>query len=74
MSILDLKIRPIIEFDARKSEHRKQYADFVKRKSWGHCPVRFAVRGSRTDLVTQIERDLVDHYVYKEFKTKNTYR
>ena len=74
MSIIDLKARPIIEFDATKAEHRKHYADFVKRKSWGCIPVRFAVRGSRTDLVTQIERDLVDYYVFKEFKTKNTYR
>ena len=74
MSILDLKSRTIIEFDAKKSEHRKYYADFVKRKSWGCIPVRFAVRGSRTDLVTQIERDLVDYYTFKEFKVKNTLR
>ena len=74
MSIIDLKARPIVEFDATKVEHRKYYADFVKRKSWGHIPVRFAVRGSRTDLVTQIERDLVDYYTYKEFKVKNTLR
>ena len=74
MSILDLKARPVIEFDSNNSEHRRYFADFIKRKSWGYIPVRFAVRGSRTDLVTQIERDLVDYYVYKEFKVKNTYR
>jgi hypothetical protein len=74
MSVLDLKARPIIEFEANNAEHRKFFADFIKRKSWGYIPVRFAVRGSRTDLVTQIERDLVDYYVYKEFKVKNTYR
>jgi hypothetical protein len=74
MSILDLKTRPMIQFDAGNLQHRKEYAKFIKSKSWGYCPVRFAVLGSRTDLVTQIERDLVDHYVYKEFKTKNTYR
>lgn len=74
MSILDLKARPVVEFDSTKTEHRKYYADFVKRKSWGYCPIRFAVRGSRTDLVTQIERDLVDYYSYKEFKVKNTLR
>jgi len=64
----------MIQFNAFDEEHRKQYAKFIKKKSWGYCPVRFAVLGSRTDLVTQIERDLVDYYVFKEFKTKNTYR
>ena len=64
----------MIQFNAFDEEHRKQYANFIKKKSWGYCPVRFAVLGSRTDLVTQIERDLVDYYVFKEFKTKNTYR
>jgi hypothetical protein len=74
MSILDLKTRPVVQFDASNLEHRKEYAKFVKNKSWGYSPVRFAVLGSRTNLVTQIERDLVGHYVYKEFKAKNTYR
>jgi hypothetical protein len=74
MSILDLKTRQVVQFDASNLEHRKEYAKFIKSKSWGYCPVRFAVLGSRTDLVTQIERDLVDHYVLKEFKAKNTYR
>jgi len=74
MSILDLKVRPIIEFDASNSQHRKYFADFIKKKSWGYIPVRFEVLGSLTDLITQIERDLVDYYVYKEFKVKNTYR
>ena len=27
-----------------------------------------------SQAIAQIERDLVDHYVYKEFKAKNTYR
>jgi hypothetical protein len=74
MSILDLKVRPIIEFDASNPQHRKYFADFIKKKSWGYIPVRFEVLGSLTDLITQIERDLVDYYVYKEFKVKNTYR
>ena len=74
MTILDLKSRPTIEFDAKDSQHRKHYAEFVKKKSWGYCPVRFAVRGSRTDLITQIERDMVDYYTLKEFKVKNTLR
>ncbi len=74
MSILDLKSRPTVEFDAKNLQHRKHYAEFVKKKSWGYCPVRFAVRGSRTDLITQIERDMVDYYSYKEFKVKNTLR
>jgi hypothetical protein len=74
MSILDLKTRPMVQFDASNLQHRKHYATFVKQKSWGYIPIRFAVRGSRTDLITQIERDLVDYYVYKEFKAKNKLR
>lgn len=64
----------MLEFTASNTQHRKYYAEFVKNKSWGYCPVRFAVRGSRTDLITQIERDMVDYYTLKEFKVKNTIR
>jgi len=74
MSILQLNCRPLLAFDAGNVEHRKHYAQFLKKKTWGYCPVRFAVLGSHTDLITQIERELVDYYTLKEFKVKNTLR
>jgi hypothetical protein len=75
MSLLSLSLRPLMVFDASNNEHRKYYADFVKRKTWGYCPVRFVVEGTnQTDLVTYIERCLVDYYTMKEFKVKNTLR
>ena len=64
----------MVLFDASNHQHRKHYAKFIENKSWGYVPIKFAVLGSRTDLVTQIERDLVDYYTHKEFKVKNTLR
>jgi hypothetical protein len=62
-------------FDAANNQHRKYYAEFVKHKTWGYCPVRFMADGhSQTDLVTHIERCLVDYYTLKEFRVKNTLR
>jgi hypothetical protein len=75
MSILSLNLRPLMVFSASNDEHRKHYAEFIKRKTWGYCPVRFVIEGtSQTDLVTYIERCLVDFYTMKEFKVKNTLR
>ena len=75
MSILNLNMRPLTVFEASNNEHRKYYAEFVKRKTWGYCPVRFAVEGtSQIDLITYIERCLVDYYTMDEFQVKNTLR
>jgi hypothetical protein len=75
MSLLSLNLRPLTVFDASNNAHREYYAEFVRRKTWGYCPVRFAVEGTnQTDLVTYIERCLVDYYTMKEFKVKNTLR
>ena len=75
MSILSLSMRPLTVFAASNDEHRKYYAEFVKRKTWGYCPVRFAVEGTnQIDLITYIERCLVDYYTMDEFQVKNTLR
>ena len=70
MSVLQLNVRPLVAFDVNKTEHRKYYSDFVQNKTWGYCPVRFVVEGTPTDLITHIQRELVDFYVRKEFKVK----
>jgi hypothetical protein len=33
------------------------------------CPVRFVVNDDHGDLITMIQRDLIAHYVSKEFGT-----
>jgi len=35
MSLLNLNMRPLTVFEASNDEHRKYYAEFVKRKTWG---------------------------------------
>jgi hypothetical protein len=34
---------------------------------WGRCPVRFVVNEDHGDIITQIQRELIQFYVDKEF-------
>jgi len=56
-------------FDAKNREHRQWFADFNKSGAWGKCPVRFVVNDDHGDLITQIQRELIQVYVDKEFGT-----
>jgi hypothetical protein len=56
-------------FDAKNREHRQWFAEFNKSGRWGRCPVRFVVNDDHGDLVTQIQRELIQFYVDKEFGT-----
>jgi hypothetical protein len=67
MSKLALAHRPWTKFDPANQEHRRHYHDFVKHKTWGRCPVRFVVGDDTGDLVTMIQRSLIEYYVDKEF-------
>ena len=67
MSRLQLHGRPWVVFDAANKEHRRWFADFNKTGAWGRCPVRFVVNDDHGDLITQIQRELIAHYVSKEF-------
>jgi len=67
MSKLHMFGRPYVVFDANNQEHRKWYAEFQRNRTWGHCPVRFILAETSSNLVTQIQRELVDHYVTHEF-------
>lgn len=77
MSILFLKARPMVPFDAYNPKHREYYLEFVKYKTWGRCPVRFMADGLYGDLVTHINRKMLDYYIHSEFdyenKDTNTY-
>jgi len=70
MSLLYLRSRPVISFDETDPKHRSYYFEFLKRGTWGSCPVRFTAEGLNTDLVTYINQKLLSFYVNKEFKSK----
>lgn len=70
MSRLQLHGRPWVVFDAKNKEHRRWFADFNKTGAWGRCPVRFVVNEDHGDLITQIQRELIQYYVDKEFKNE----
>lgn len=67
MSRLALYGRPFTVFDATKLDHRKWFSAFNKSGAWGSCPVRFVVMDDHGDLVSQIQRELIQYYVDKEF-------
>lgn len=68
MSRLEYFSRPLVAFDPKNKEHRRFYFEFVKSHSWGHCPVRFIVPDeSGWDLISMIQRQLLEYYVHKEF-------
>jgi hypothetical protein len=69
MSRLALYGRPWVVFDAKNREHRQWFAEFNKSGAWGKCPVRFVVNDDHGDLITQIQRELIQFYVDKEFGT-----
>jgi hypothetical protein len=70
MSKLQLLHRPWVVFDPYNKDHRKYYAEFVQYRTWGRCPVRFFVDDDSGDLITMIQRKLVDYYVTQEFLRK----
>jgi hypothetical protein len=67
MSILEYKSRPWTAFDPSNRSHRKFYYEFVKHGTWGRCPYRFIVPDDHGNLITMIQRKLIEYYVGKEF-------
>ena len=62
--------RPWVVFDASNKDHRRWFAEFNRTHSWGGCPVRFVVNEESGDLITMIQRSLIQFYVDKEFGTE----
>jgi hypothetical protein len=68
MSLLEFNLRPLVEFDVTKKEHRAIYRQFALTSSWGHNPYRFILpEQEQFDLVTGIKRELLAFYMDKEF-------
>lgn len=68
MSKLQFYGRPWVQFNAGNKQHREWFYKFQRERTWGHCPVRFILAEASSNLVTQIQRELVDYYVCSEFK------
>ncbi len=69
MSRLALYGRPYVVFDASNKDHRRWFAEFNKNRTWKGCPVRFVVDDDQGDLITMIQRRLIQFYVDREFGT-----
>ena len=67
MSILHLNHRPWTIFNPGNKDHRRWYNEFVKTGGWGSCPYRFVISDDADNLITMIQRKLVDYYVKQEF-------
>jgi hypothetical protein len=74
MSRLALHGRPWVVFDPANKDHRRWFANFNTTGAWGYCPVRFVVNDDHGDLITQIQRELIQFYVNKEFGTSDNPR
>jgi hypothetical protein len=67
MSLLAYIGRPWVAFDATQEDHRRYFANFQRTGTWGNCPVRFIIANDHGDLVTMIQRRLIEFYVDQEF-------
>ena len=72
MSKIQMFGRPYVVFDPKNKDHRKWYADFNRNLSWSKCPVRFVVDDDAGDLITMIQRRLIEHYTAREFGKINS--
>jgi hypothetical protein len=70
MSILLFNGRPWAVFDAHNRLHRQWFAEFQRDRTWGRCPVRFISDDAAADLLTMIQRRLIDYYTAKEFGSR----
>lgn len=68
MSKLLSNSRPWVEFDVNNAEHRMHYAKFQRNGNWGSCPIRFYLSGDTGDLITMIQRKLIQYYLERDFE------
>ena len=67
MSLMLLVGRPWVVFDPANRQHRAWYYQFQETQSWGSCGVRFILPSEEGNLVSMINRQLIEYYTKKEF-------
>ena len=72
MSRLALYGRQWTVFEAKNKQHRQWFAEFQQRRSWSNCPVRFIIDDENGDLLTMIQRRLIECYTDQEFGKKRS--
>ena len=72
MSRLSLYGRQWTVFDPKKKDHRAWFAEFQRTNTWSTCPVRFIVDDNVGDLLTMIQRKLIEYYTDAEFGKKRS--
>jgi hypothetical protein len=70
MSKLAQHGRPYMAFNPSNKDHRRWFAQFQAHSTWAMCPVRFFIDNDAGDLITMIQRRLIDFYTTKEFGEK----
>jgi len=66
-SMLSLYGRPVVMFDVKNKEHRRMAHRFLVERSWGGCPVRFALPIGEGNVYSMVMRLLTQYYSAKEF-------
>ena len=67
MTALSKIARPEVVFDANNDLHREYYYIMKKTNTWGTCPVVFMLSPEYLDVISMIEKLLVEYYINKEF-------
>jgi len=67
MSKLEFYSRPLVAFDATNKQHRRYFSQYLTRRSWGQCPVRFIVPDQNGNLIDLIKNALLKFHMEKEF-------
>jgi hypothetical protein len=57
-----------VAFDPHNKDHRRYFAEFQTNHTWGGCPVRFIVPEDHGDLISLMQRSLIQYYIGKEFQ------
>ena len=68
MSRLEYYSRPLVAFDPANKDHRRYFAEFQTHRTWGTCPVRFICPEDHGDLVSLMQRSLIQYYIDREFQ------